>query len=209
MLRQVTLWHNLSRRQFQLSTKSHQQNPPKPGRRYKSSAPPNSSQKKREAAQIPRSSDAAVTDKASSTTVVWYQRLGPVSRFITWFDRTQAKRPLVTQLCTSLCVYLAGDVLAQNIGEEPYDLMRTARHLTIGAIASMPGYHWYELLGNLPPRHQCLTRFPQVHVPRLSLQLRLACSKYTGKSGCPADNVYSHLQHLLLRHAVAAIWRWP
>ncbi|KAL9622422.1 MAG: hypothetical protein Q9160_003266 [Pyrenula sp. 1 TL-2023] len=143
MLRQV--WHNLSRRQFQLSVK---QNPQKTGRRYNSSTPSNSPQKKHEGPQVPQSSDSAVTDKNPSKTVIWHQRLGPVSRFITWFDRTQAKRPLVTQLCTSLCVYLAGDVLAQNIGKEPYDLKRTSRHLTIGAIASIPGYHWFMFLGS-------------------------------------------------------------
>lgn len=74
----------------------------------------------------------------------WYRRLGPVTEFFGWFHRTQTKRPLTVQLCTSSIVYLCGDLLAQDIGGEPYDGQRTLRMLTIGAVASIPGYRWYE-----------------------------------------------------------------
>lgn len=77
-------------------------------------------------------------------TSLWYQRLGPVTDFFTWFHRTQQKRPLTVQVCTSLTVYLCGDLLAQEIGGEKYDSTRTLRMLTIGAMASVPGYKWYE-----------------------------------------------------------------
>lgn len=76
-------------------------------------------------------------------TSLWYQRLGPVTDFFSWFHRTQQKRPLTVQVCTSLTVYLCGDLLAQEIGGEKYDSKRTLRMLTIGAVASIPGYKWY------------------------------------------------------------------
>jgi len=72
----------------------------------------------------------------------WYQRLGPVTHFFGWFHRTQGKRPLTVQLCTSTFIYLCGDLLAQDIGGEQYDGQRTLRMITIGAVASIPGYKW-------------------------------------------------------------------
>ncbi len=73
---------------------------------------------------------------------LWYHRLGPVTDFFRWFHRTQQKRPYTVQVTTSLTVYFFGDILAQDIGGEPYDPKRTLRMLTIGAIASIPGYKW-------------------------------------------------------------------
>jgi hypothetical protein len=73
---------------------------------------------------------------------LWYHRLGPVTNFFSWFHRTQARQPLTVQLCTTLITYLCGDLLAQNIGGEPYDPWRTLRMLTIGGLASLPGYKW-------------------------------------------------------------------
>jgi hypothetical protein len=81
-------------------------------------------------------------------TLLWYQRLGPVTNFFSWFHRTQEKRPYTVQIATSLTVYLFGDLLAQDIGGEDYDPKRTLRMLTIGAIASVPGYKWFMFLGN-------------------------------------------------------------
>lgn len=82
-------------------------------------------------------------DPIDIPTSLWHQRLGPVTSFFTWFHRTQQKRPLTVQVCTSLTVYLCGDLLAQEIGGEKYDSTRTLRMLTIGAVASIPGYKWY------------------------------------------------------------------
>jgi hypothetical protein len=75
-------------------------------------------------------------------TLLWYQRLGPVTRFFGWYDRRQKRNPYVTQLLSSLLVYFIGDQLAQGAGREAYDGKRTMRHLTIGAIISLPGYKW-------------------------------------------------------------------
>lgn len=74
----------------------------------------------------------------------WYHRLGPVTSFFGWFHRTQQKRPLTVQLCTTTVVYLCGDLCAQEIGGELYDGQRTLRMLAIGAAASIPGYKWYD-----------------------------------------------------------------
>ena len=42
----------------------------------------------------------------------------------------------------------AGDVLAQQIGGEKYDPVRTLRMLSIGALAAVPGYKWFMFLGS-------------------------------------------------------------
>ena len=72
----------------------------------------------------------------------WHRRLGPVTKFFGWFHGTQQKRPLTVQLCTTTFIYLLGDLCAQDIGGEEYDGNRTLRMLTIGAVASIPGYRW-------------------------------------------------------------------
>ncbi|EXJ87991.1 hypothetical protein A1O1_04918 [Capronia coronata CBS 617.96] len=78
---------------------------------------------------------------------LWYHRLGPVSTFFSWFHRMQLKRPYTVQLSTTLTTYLCGDLLAQDIGGEPYDPIRTLRMLIIGAGAAIPGYKWFLFLG--------------------------------------------------------------
>jgi hypothetical protein len=88
-------------------------------------------------------SDAQVkADTIHAPSLLWYQRLGPATRFFGWYDRTQTKNPYMTQLFSSLLIYLFGDQLAQGVGGEPYDGKRTLRHITIGAIMSLPGYRW-------------------------------------------------------------------
>ena len=85
---------------------------------------------------------AKATEPVDIPTSLWYHRLGPVTDFFSWFHKTQAKRPLTVQVCTTLITYLCGDLLAQDIGGEPYNPLRTLRMLTIGAVASIPGYKW-------------------------------------------------------------------
>lgn len=80
-----------------------------------------------------------------------WQRLGPVSDAFNAYGRTQRKRPWATQVATSLIIYLCGDLAAQKIGGEDYNPWRTVRHLTIGAICSIPAYSWYEVSGSLKP----------------------------------------------------------
>lgn len=99
--------------------------------------------------QVPSHPPNEVSVQATKTEPVdiplqlWYHRLGPVSDFFNWFHRAQLKRPYTVQVGTTLTTYLCGDLLAQDIGGEPYDPIRTLRMLTIGALASIPGYKWY------------------------------------------------------------------
>lgn len=78
-----------------------------------------------------------------------WQRLGPVSDAFNAYGRTQKKRPWATQVATSLIIYLCGDLAAQKIGGEDYNPWRTVRHLTIGAICSIPAYSWFKVPGSL------------------------------------------------------------
>ncbi|KIW51206.1 hypothetical protein PV05_09948 [Exophiala xenobiotica] len=94
--------------------------------------------------EVPHSTEPSVIDVPGP---LWYHRLGPVKDFFSWFSRMQRRRPLGTTLATSLTTYLIGDLLAQEIGGEPYDGVRTLRMLTIGGLASIPGYKWFLFLG--------------------------------------------------------------
>ncbi|KAH0847421.1 putative mpv17 pmp22 family protein [Fonsecaea pedrosoi] len=91
--------------------------------------------------EVPHSTEASVIDVPSP---LWYHRLGPVKDFFSWFSRMQRRRPLGIALATSLATYLCGDLLAQEVGGEPYDSLRTLRMITVGGLASIPGYKWVE-----------------------------------------------------------------
>ncbi|PGG97895.1 hypothetical protein AJ80_09620 [Polytolypa hystricis UAMH7299] len=87
-----------------------------------------------------------------------------------FYSRAQTKRPYWTQLLSTLFIYLCGDLSAQFLvpdnnsergkvgdGEEEseeghvgagYDPLRTLRHLTVGAVAAIPGYKWFMFLHN-------------------------------------------------------------
>ena len=75
-----------------------------------------------------------------------WQRLGPLSTVFTAFGRSQRLRPYTTQLCSSLIIYLCGDLAAQNIGDEVYNPWRTVRNMIIGGICSIPSYKWHVIL---------------------------------------------------------------
>lgn len=79
---------------------------------------------------------------------LWYYRIGPVKDFFSWFSRMQRRRPLTVTLATSLTTYLFGDIIAQEIGGERYDGVRTLRMLGVGAVASIPGFKWFMFLGS-------------------------------------------------------------
>lgn len=96
--------------------------------------------------EVPHAPKASIIVDVPSP--LWYHRVGPVKDFFVWFSRVQRRRPLTVTLATSLTTYLAGDLLAQEIGREPYDATRTLRMLAIGALASIPGYKWFMFLGS-------------------------------------------------------------
>lgn len=71
----------------------------------------------------------------------------PLGRLGRTYSRIQQRRPYTTQLCSSVVIYLCGDLSAQlwfpSSPESGYDPWRTAKHLTVGAGASIPSYSWY------------------------------------------------------------------
>ena len=71
-----------------------------------------------------------------------WERFGPLSVAFTGYARAQKHNPWITQLGTSLVVYLCGDLTAQYIDGEEYNPFRTLRHLTIGGVMSIPAYTW-------------------------------------------------------------------
>jgi len=84
---------------------------------------------------------------------------GPLGRLGRSYARVQERRPYATQLCSSVVVYLCGDLSAQVLfpsepvkGRESenaegggYDPWRTMRHLTVGVGSSIPSYNWYPI----------------------------------------------------------------
>jgi len=89
--------------------------------------------------EVPHSNEPSLIDVPSP---LWFHRLGPLKDFFSGFSRLQRRRPLTMTLGTSLTTYLFGDLIAQEIGGEPYDVTRTLRMLTVGGLASIPGYKW-------------------------------------------------------------------
>jgi protein Mpv17 len=78
----------------------------------------------------------------------WIDSLSAPLRF---YSRAQENRPYLTQLISTLTVYLLGDISAQKLSgadpEEPYSFVRTLRALLIGGLAAIPGYKWFMWLG--------------------------------------------------------------
>ncbi|KAK8029287.1 hypothetical protein PG991_006343 [Apiospora marii] len=77
---------------------------------------------------------------------IW-QRLGPLTRGAEAYARAQRRRPWVTQVATMLVIYLCADISAQQIsGKDEHEYARTARSLTIGGVAAIPGHIWFVFL---------------------------------------------------------------
>ncbi|KAL2823345.1 hypothetical protein BDW59DRAFT_148743 [Aspergillus cavernicola] len=100
---------------------------------------------------------------------------GPVGRLGRSYSGYQERRPYVTQICSSIVIYLCGDLTAQWLfpensartaesnakssgkdedkaiieeggGGGAYDPWRTLRHLTVGIGSSIPSYAWFNFL---------------------------------------------------------------
>ena len=139
---------SLGRRGTLLRPHSSHPSPHRQSGRNKSSVSPGSrsqSHGKNKASPIKRKVDLDSEGPSDIVDVpinLWYHRLGPVTSFFGWFNRTQQKRPLTVQFCTSLTIYFFGDTLAQRIEGGEYDPKRMARNLIVGGISSLPGYKW-------------------------------------------------------------------
>lgn len=109
-----------------------------------------------------------------------------VKLFAAWYSRQQSHRPYTTQLCTTPLIYCTGDLSAQMIGGDGYDLSRTLRNLAVGAVISLPSYKWFMLLG----RH---FNYPSA---ALSTAVKVLVNQavYT-----PLVNVYFFAFHAILR----------
>jgi len=79
------------------------------------------------------------------------------------YDRVQARRPYTTQFISSCVIYFLGDLSAQTLQRNmpaaspemsssppsseperrPYDLARSLRAVTVGALFSIPSYKWF------------------------------------------------------------------
>lgn len=97
-----------------------------------------------------RAEDPIPVPNTVSTIPLW-QRLGPLTRAAEGYARAQRKRPLTTQLISSLVIYFCADLSAQNMSGSDYNPERTMRSLTIGAISSIPSYKWYVVLSRRRP----------------------------------------------------------
>jgi hypothetical protein len=109
----------------------------------------------------------AASVSASSSTGGFLARSG-IGKSLGAYSQIQAKRPYTTQICTTIVIWLCGDLSAQFLfssndvrdeeiksstqcretqknlpGSQGYDPWRTARHLTVGIVASIPSYEWY------------------------------------------------------------------
>ena len=96
-----------------------------------------------------RQEDQVPTPNNVPTLPLW-QRLGPLTRAAEAFARAQRTRPYTTQLCSSIVIFFAGDIAAQNIGGREYDPARTGRTMVIAVISSIPSYKWYASVPPLP-----------------------------------------------------------
>jgi len=98
--------------------------------------------------------------------------LEPVYEPFRAYGRVQRRRPYTTQFISALVIYFVGDLVAQSLGAtlgaeqkavdeeeveergwvqvwaEERDWARTARALTIGGLAAVPGYKWFLWLSN-------------------------------------------------------------
>lgn len=89
----------------------------------------------------------SIPPNAPTTNLKIWQRLGPLTKAADAFTRANKKRPWVTQVCSSLVIYLIADLNAQRIGGKEYDPVRTRNMLITGACFSIPGYEWFKALG--------------------------------------------------------------
>lgn len=77
-----------------------------------------------------------------TVTLPFWMRLGPLTRMTQAYGRAQRKRPWLVQLATSLTIFCLGDISAQQISGNDYDVERTGRAVIIGGIISIPNYEW-------------------------------------------------------------------
>ena len=93
----------------------------------------------------------ASTATATNTSPQW-NWIDPVLRPFRAYDRMQQRSPLITQWESALIIYYLGDLSSQamvtnGFQDDRYEPIRGLRAMTIGAIAAIPGYKWFNFLG--------------------------------------------------------------
>ncbi|KAI9662596.1 MAG: hypothetical protein M1821_008763 [Bathelium mastoideum] len=71
------------------------------------------------------------------------------------YGRIQQQRPYITQVASAIVIYILGDLSAQKLSAygnnttflASYDPFKTLRAMIIGAVVSLPVYHWFLFLG--------------------------------------------------------------
>ncbi|RDW89961.1 Mpv17/PMP22 family protein [Aspergillus mulundensis] len=119
----------------------------------------------------PPGASPTVPARSESRSLGHIIRASPLGRMGRSYSRFQEKRPYTTQICSSIVIYLCGDLSAQfffppeapaqkvaepgredsgEVAEEKggYDPWRTMRHLTVGIGSSIPSYNWFMFLHN-------------------------------------------------------------
>ena len=115
----------------------------------------------------PNSSSAGESSITAATSLRDALQRSPIGKLGAAYSRLQARRPYATQVCSIVVIWLCGDLGAQLLfpnegtrdgdkhlpqseetsvgpfGSQNYDPWRTARHLTVGIMASIPSYEWY------------------------------------------------------------------
>lgn len=94
--------------------------------------------------------------KSSSPWLAW-KRFSPHT-VIKSYARAQEKRPYATQVCSAVTIWCCGDLLAQWIGDEDYNGLRTLRNIAIGCIVAIPSYKWCEIMDRLKTESVANTR---------------------------------------------------
>ncbi|KAL4936365.1 hypothetical protein BDV06DRAFT_205188 [Aspergillus oleicola] len=157
--------------------------PPTSSHSFPSSTPrsqPQSSPNPSHPPPLPEAALPSVAAQPALRSLSLRQRIvsGPVGRVGRSYSRFQEKRPYTTQLCSSVVIYLFGDLSAQFFfPPEPekatrtvddgkgnkvameereggggfaatYDPYRTLRHLVVGIGSSIPSYNWFMFLHN-------------------------------------------------------------
>ncbi|EEP82350.1 conserved hypothetical protein [Uncinocarpus reesii 1704] len=108
--------------------------------------------------------------EASSRSLRQIIKASPLGQAVGWYSRQQHTRPYWTQMWSTLVIFFCADLCAQFVvpsdegsqleGEKDgtatddvassawsrYDPLRTARHLTVGAVACIPVYRWFMFL---------------------------------------------------------------
>ena len=87
------------------------------------------------------------------------------------YNQALAAQPLVVKAMTSLIGFTAGDVLAQKAveGKEDWDVARTARMATFGALWHGPsGHYFYGFLDRMMPGTAMKTVFSKVGIDQIA-----------------------------------------